>query len=388
MLFTSIMSFARPAYGGPRDASATVDAYDGAMEKAHDEEARGDYAGAARTLTAVVDDYKQDYAIALELAWALAGAGNDATAERAYRVALARAPASRDARLGLAWTLAREGRCGDARDMAAPLRDGDAASAMNRHCQASKRSGVAVYAAFDAYAFPGIASKSTGLGALAGLTGTSASGWTFGGAFRDTAFAPASGSAASGFSQVEGYAHAGYEGRRLGLLLEGAVVDDGSALLGLSEHVGASGRWSPFGDLLLDVSLSLYRDETVPRAALTWSLPVAGPLRLAPGFAAQDVAGQWLGNASLAALLSISGASTWVGVKWGPEERPAYLLAQVVYDLPERVAWGAWAGTRLHVAGPLSMFATYSFDRLHGTPPLQPATSDAHMATAGAGLDF
>jgi hypothetical protein len=361
------------------------------MQDAHDAEARGDFAAAARTLTAVVDDYEQDYAIALELGWALTQAGREALAERAYRVALARAPASQEARLGLAWTLARELRCGEARAIAGALDDRDAATAIPRSCEASAGEaspGATAYGAYDVYAFPGDPPKSTGFGALAGLTGTLGPGWTLGGAFRAETFSPFTGAATTAFSQTEGYAHAGHEGKRVGLQLEGAVVDDGSGLLGVSEHVGVSARWSPVGDLLLDASLSAYRDERVPRLALTWSLPIAGPLRLAPGLAVQDAGGQALGNASLTGVVSLPGASAWLGAKWGPEERPAYLPAEVVYDIPERVAWGMWAGARLRVTGPLWVFATYAFDRLHGTTTSLPTRADSHAVSAGLALHF
>lgn len=381
-LAASVFVWPAVACGGPPDA------YDDAVRRAHDAETSGDYAAATRVLRAVVDAYEQDYAIALELGWAYAQAGDRPMAERAYRVALHRAPASTDARLGLAWALVLEERCGDALDTAASL-VGDAARAVTERCApATAPRGVDAYAAFDAYAFTNDPAKATGLGVLAGLAGRSARGWTAGAAYRHTAFTPPAGAPTSGFDQDEAYARAGYERPLGGLQVEGAVVHDGSGLLGLSEHVGVSGRWSPAGDLVADGSLSFYRDELIPRLALTWSLPVVGWLRVVPGVAAQDASGQALGNASLAAVVRASWASAWVGVKYGDEVRPAYLAAQIVYDIPSRVRWGTWAGARVRAAGPVWLFATYAFDRLQRNDTTPPAYGDAHALVTGASVDL
>lgn len=352
LLVSCVLAYAAPAEGDAPDA------YERAMQRAREAEASGDYAGAARALRAVVDSYKQDYAIALELGWAFERAGDPALAERAYRVAHARAPASTDARLAL------------------------------ERFDRVERPAVDAFGGFDAYAFPGDPTKSSGLGLVTGVTGAPGGGWTLGATYRYGAFTPPAGAPTPAFVQHEGYVRAGFERRAAAVEVQAAVVSDGSGLLGISEHVGASVRWSPAGDLLLDGALSLYRDVTVPRVALAWSIPVAGPLRLTPGVAAQDVNGQALANASLALLVRAPWAAAWAGVKAGDEVRPAYLPVQVVYDVPSRVRWGAWAGARVRAGGPLSLFATYSFDRMQRTDALQPVNSDAHALVLGASVAF
>lgn len=367
---------------------APADAYDRAIERAHEAEEHGDWTGAARTLREIVDAYRQDHAVALELAWAYARAGDAAMAERAYRVALARAPASRDARLGLAWILAVEDRCRDALDALAPLGRDESARGVVARCEPA-RPVIDAWSALDAYSFRGDPTKASGLGFVAGLAAPIAPGWTLGGAYRFGAFSPPAGSAYASFVQHEGYLDAGVDRPALGLHLQGAVLDDGSGLLGTSGHVGVSGRWSPAaGDLRLDGSLSFYRDATLPRLAISWSFPVAGPLRLVPAVAAQEASGQALGNASLSLVALAPWASAWLGAKYGDEVRPAYLAAQVVYDVPSRVQWGAWAGARVRVAGPVSLFATYAYDRLQRTDALQPAANDSHALVLGARVAF
>ncbi|MBK6465232.1 MAG: HPr-rel-A system PqqD family peptide chaperone [Myxococcales bacterium] len=295
-----VVSLARTA------AAQGADPYESALAASAEAEQRGDLVGAARPLEQVLEVYPQDHALRLRLGWVTFRAGRYADAERAYRAALALAPQSIDARLGLAWTLVREGRCDDARAELAPMLEADDAQAeeIAAACvePASATGRVSLFAAWNQYFFPGHPYKSSGTGVLAGVRGQTAGGLTLQGAFRHMAFTPTAGSGVSAFTQQEVYGLVGYERPAAALFLQGALVFDGSGVIGTSKHVGLAGRWSPAGDLLLDASLSLYDDQTIARIAPSWSIPV-GPLRLVPGVAVQVAGGEVKTTGSFTAAL-------------------------------------------------------------------------------------
>ena len=87
------------------------DPYEEAMVRAATASSRSEHADAARALQPMVSAYPKDYAVAIECAWQHFQAEEWQASERAYREALVRAPASIDARVGLAWALARQRRC-------------------------------------------------------------------------------------------------------------------------------------------------------------------------------------------------------------------------------------------------------------------------------------
>jgi len=382
-----VVSLARTA------AAQGADPYESALAASAEAEQRGDLVGAARPLEQVLEVYPQDHALRLRLGWVTFRAGRYADAERAYRAALALAPQSIDARLGLAWTLVREGRCDDARGELSPMLEADDAQAeeIAAACvePASATGRVSLFAAWNQYFFPGHPYKSSGTGVLAGVRGQTAGGLTLQGAFRHMAFTPTAGSGVSAFTQQEVYGLVGYERPAAALFLQGALVFDGSGVIGTSKHVGLAGRWSPAGDLLLDASLSLYDDQTIARIAPSWSIPV-GPLRLVPGVAVQVAGSEVKTTGSFTAALDAGPLSLWAGGKYGEEIRPTYLSQLAVYDILERVRWGAWAGARVRLGSVVSLQATYALDRLRWTDATTGSAteSNSHAVTLGPIFTF
>ncbi len=389
-----------------------AEGYDAALARARAAALRGEPREAARILSPVVEAYPQDYEVALQLGCYSFSAGDYASAERAYREALVRAPAGVDARLGLAWTLVRRGRCEDAKLEIRPLEREPRADDVTAACAAPAgppEPPTTLSFAFTRWQFPGDSLKTGATGLFVGASERVSSEWSLGLSYRyasvdtqqtETRFAPPPGAppgappmrqvttTTSRFAQNEAYAHAAWSSLVLGLGLHAALVSEGSGTLGTSEHVGMVGRWSPFGDLLVDVSVSRYRDETVSRIAPSWTLPIAGPLRLVPGLAVQRVGGATLASASLSVLLDWPGLSLWAGGKYGQEERPAYLAQSIVYDLTDRVTWGAWGGLRLRLGDGIGLAATYAYDRLRVSGSAQGQTSAVQTLSVGPVFSF
>jgi hypothetical protein len=389
ILSSSVVALA--ACLAPAPASA-ADPYDVALARAREASARGDWSGAARAIAVVVDAYPQDYAIAVALGDAQIGGARFADAERSYRLALHRAPDARDARLGLAWSLLGTGDCGAAEDTLGVW--GDAPPAADRAekaiaaCNAKPPGPWTIAASWNEYLFPDHPYKASGTGFIAEASRNIDDRFRVDGAYRFVRFATTTSPYVTPFSQNEGYLRAGYDTANVGLLAEGAIIADGSGLYGTTPHVGASARWSRFGDALLQGAASFYKDLTALRLAARWRVPLAGPLSVIPGAAAQLVAGQAFADASLTLAAEWPVLSLWLGGKYGDEVRPAYLDSHVVYDIPERVAWGAWAGARVRVTRGLALQASYSLDRLRRTDKVLPQESDLHALAVGPVVTF
>ena len=376
----------------PRGAKGASDPYDWAFARASEAAREGDFPGAARALATIVPAYPQDYAVALALGELELQAADYSAAERAFRLAVYRAPSARAAHLGLGWALVREGRCDEAtpelRALTYGAEPGAESARQGVETCAPQHAVWGLDAAWNEYLFPAHPFKASASGFFARTDFAIADRWVLAGAYRFSGFDTVSGSGVAPFAQNEGYAHAGYDAPRAGFTADAAVVVDGSGYYGTSWHVGATARWSPLGDLFLRGSVSLYPDETIGRVAPAWKIPLGGPFSLLPGAAVQFAGGQVLPNASLSALADWSGFSLWVGGKYGDEARPAYLEHDVVYDIPERVAFGAWAGVRVRIVEGLWAQASYSFDRLHRTDRFTPPESDLHAIALGPSLRF
>lgn len=369
-----------------------ADPYEDAMARATQASGRGDHAGAARALEPAVAAYSQDYAVAVECAWQYFQAAQWEAAERTYREALSRAPESNDARVGLAWTLVRETRCEDAVAEAKKTTDPRAKDVLAACTPASRWT---LSASFLGTLAPSHPIKRTAAGALVSATAPIGEDGVVGAAWRFVHVGTTATSGVAAFDQHDGYFHVGSWGERYGLLFRGALVSDGSGALGTSAHAGFSAHfrlasllppWT--GDLRLESSVSIYDDGALVRVAPSWAIHAVGPLHLIPGVAFQYGGGEAFASGSLTALLQWPTLSLWAGAKYGDEKRPAYLAQSVVYDITERVAWGAWVGVRVQPWKALGFEATWAFDELRRTDSLTPAESGMHSFTIGPVVSF
>ncbi len=349
-------------------------------------ERAGRLADAAHALEALLPLYPQDYTLPVRIAELYRRAGRLADAERFYEIALALSPDGVDARAGLATVLEADGRCADAHAiwerLAADLPDLASARAGAARCAAVH---VTPSVTLTGTMFPDHPYKSMSGGVAAGLTLEHRSGFFIGGTYRYAHFLPAAGAMLSAWDQHEGYVDVGWGARAGGFSLHYAVVYDGSGTLGTSHHVGATLRWSPFGDIEADVAGSFYDDMKIVRAEPSWRIPIAFGLSIRPALAIADAGGEVVATGMGTLAFDTARFHLWVGGKYGDEVRPVYFAAPVVYDVLERIPYGAWAGVSVDVARSASLHLAYAMDRLKQPTGTE---SDAHTLSLGAAATF
>lgn len=368
-------------------ATAAADAYDDALTRAHAAEARGDLAGAIDALTPALAAFPQDYEIAVEIASLEARRGHVDEAARMYRLAIARSPRGAPARLGLVAMLAAAGRCDD---VDAEVRAAGALlspAAVPACVRSPMRTPVAIGLSFNQLFFPSHPYKSAASGATASVD-VPIGAWSVGATGRHLSLSSRDETVMPAFTQQEGYARVGVGNATFGASLLFGVVRDGSGKLGTSEHVGTVLRWSPAGDLMLAATVSAYSDDTIVRVSPSYRLGLGSGFSLTPAVAMQRAEGATWWNGSL--TLSYDGAKGgfFVGGKYGEEVRPAYLADSVVYDMPEHVTWGLWAGGRVRLGESLALRVAYSLDHLEGSSGTTPVSSNLHALTVGPVITF
>jgi hypothetical protein len=391
-------------------SSARADAYDDALARARDLEKRGDYSAAAAVLTPAVIVYEQDWEVAAELGWVAFQSGNYASAEWAYRVAMERAPAAEDARLGLGFTLARQARCREANSVFYDLlRSGNGAERAQagagieactqrftppaQHTSAPVLApepppATSIYAGVHHYAFPSNPVKSSGTGF--DVTAYHALGehlWMLG-SYGFTHYATANEDLVSSFAHHDFHLQAGYVSKLLDASLQGALLLDQSGGVGSSKHLGASLKLHVFGDVIVNASVSSYDDYSVYRIAPSWRVPITDWLSVSPGFAVQRADGGTYGAGTLAIVADTRVGTFWVDGRYGSELRPAYLTDLVVIDATEKITRGAEVGARVPISKVVSVYGSYAISRLQRTDSLTPSESYAHALSLGPLLSF
>jgi hypothetical protein len=205
--------------------------------------------------------------------------------------------------------------------------------------------------------------------------------WLFAGAYRGTSFPAASGrfrAATDSSKQHEGYGTVGYGGKRAGLSLHYGYLSAWTN----AHHVGATGRFSPFGDLLLAYSASFYTDSTIHRLELSWRLPVSKSISIRPAAAAQSVDGI-LRYAGYLTLLGDHGEfGWWLGGKGGSETRPVHFTQAIVWNYSDTITGGATGGVRA-TFGSTSVSLGYDFALLRRSEGFGRGLSLNHLITLG-----
>lgn len=348
--------------------TARADTYDDAFGRSAAHEGRGDLDAAARELEAILPEYPQDYTLPVRLGWLRARQGHHAEAERRYRAALAVSPGVPEALLGLGWALARQGRCEEARAVFQQV-------AARRPDLLSSREGLALCApqpswsfvpgvAFQGQFFPSHPFKTYGVGGDLSLDVYHRGGFFLGGQARYLQVFGTDQYELYTWDQIEGYFGVGYRAPKWGIGLHYAVLYDGSGLFGITHHGGLSTRWSPFGDISLVASASRYPDMSVLRAELGWKIPIALGFSVRPGGSVIWTNPETMGSGSLTLFYEREAVAIWLGGKYGPEMRPAYLPLGVVYNTPDYVRWGLWAGFSVNVWRELRIHTKYALDRM------------------------
>lgn len=365
--------------------------YDVAMGLAKSAQTPTEIDNAARVLTALMPRYPQDGELPLQLGWLHFRAGRYAEAVQSYSLAVAHSSAGGDAELGLAWSLLKLGRCDEARPrfssvLAARGAQSNAAEGL-RECgaaiapPASLPSGSAPAAATPAatpaakrwwlqpqlgqnvYLFQNQSVIKSGLATTARLEGLFLGRYYAAATYRYSYFSARDGQTVP-WDQHDLYLAAGLTGRRAGATLYYALVADRSGFTGTSHHLGLSGRYSYYADLLMNLSASFYSDEKVLRGELAVRMPLGLGFSVRPGFALQWTPTATYKTPSLTLSWDRRYVSLWAGGKYGDEKRPALFGVSYIYNGAAVMPYGAWLGITVRSRAALNTTLSYSYDRM------------------------
>ncbi len=374
-----------------------ANSYDQALKQVSKWEATNKSTEAADALEGLVERYPQDYGLMAHAARLHFELGKYQLAARRYRQAMTLSEGSLESRLGLAWSLLRQGdRPGARRLFTALHHEFPADPSARKGLRLSKPTASVIFSPsffVTFYGYPDHSSKNWGLGGLLSLPLMIKDRVFLQANYRfSNFFGPrgqgsngnTSGRIASIFQQHEGFISGGLVLPSFGILGQYALIYDGD--VSEAAHIaGLSARYSPWGDLLLDLSASIYPDLVVLRAAPAWRIRPLPWLTITPGVAVQgalegsgSAAAETLVTGSLGVAVSSAAGSLWIGGKVGAERRPAYLSVPAVYNIPEQINFGLWAGASLKV-GRGALFLSYELNQLE----LDQVTSMMHLATLG-----
>jgi len=346
----------------------------------------------------------------LEKAWQAFTAGKFALAEQLYRQAAALSKDNSDAELGIGWSLQRQERCAEARLHFQRARgDGrwDEQSALQglALCPAPRR--LRLYPALTqgVYGYRQHPHREYATATTARLGALVHERWLLGAAYRFSYFSTRDPGSAP-WLQHDVYLSAGYTARLHGVSLHYGVLhgalsspvafsgSTASDYADTSHHIGATARYSPFGDGLLTLALSMYPTDTVVRSELSWWLPVVPGLQVRPAAAMQWSGGTLRPSGALTLSYQHTRFGLFLGGKYGTELRPAQLAHEVVYNGPERIPYGLWTGLSVHPGAGFTLTASYACDRLLtdstdvATGATSTTASDAHYGTLSMAREF
>lgn len=353
-----------------------------AWDRAAELEDEGSFGEALDVLDALAPDFPQDYSLHLQLGWLAFQAGEYPAADGYYTRADELSGGSFDARMGRAWTALRLGRTGEARrrfqELAAEYpEDGRVAEGLAA-AREIREWWIGASARALAHGYPGHPMTPWGIGVTAGVGG----GYrrlVFGVAYRYGRFTytetvatgmggisaqPGPGgpgpvqptTTTTGVDQHELYLAAGGAWERFGVTGHYAYLSSGDLDIGDGHVGGAVGRFSPFGDILLEASYAGFVDLGIFRSSLAWKLPIVGPLTLEPHGALQvvgDGSGDGAtpyGSGGLALGIEDDRGAIRIAGRYGREVRPVYLTVPVSYAIGETLVGGASVDGRIRVA--------------------------------------
>ncbi|MCK5796265.1 MAG: tetratricopeptide repeat protein [Deltaproteobacteria bacterium] len=332
--------------------------------------------------------YPQDYRATLQGAWATYQTGDYHGAITLYRRAIRLSGGAFPARLGLAWSLAKVGDRAEAATIFRKLREAEPA---NRSVSAGvvvtrKPKTIFVTPIFDLgiQDYENNATKSWAMTSLFGLHVSLRQWWLqvayryshFYGTTMTTLLPPpppppippppfVDSQTTSAYDYHEAFLLAGYGTKRFGASLAYSYAYDGSGGYRYAHIAGAKLRYSPFGDIVLGGTMSLYSDLKIPAGELSWKIPL-GLAYFTPGIHLQR-AGR---KALLSGTLALGFQWRWLRVEgggtYGDQIRPADLESLTVYSLPETRKYGGRLGLGLQF-GRIGLSLSYAVDRLVDT---------------------
>jgi len=389
----------------PRPALAqTSSSYDAALTRAAELEKAGDTVAAAAALQPLEQQYAQDYTLQIRLAWLRYDMGDYADAETTYRRVMVLSPESRDARSGLAWTLLKRGNCEAAqihfKALLASKPDDELALAGAAHCEEPSPVRGTPSVSLTGHAYQDNPLKSGAMGLTVAAPLRLMQHWLLNLTYRYTNFWTVQGQGYDdGIEQHEAHLASGVSFDSWGLMGHYSFATEDTGTVGDAHIMGLSARFSPWGDINLEGSVSIYDDMTVGRAAVSWRLPLASWFSLTPGFHLQvanaedghvllDETTDVLPGGSLTATFHGARWAAWAGGKFGTEVRPAYLAGTPsVYNTYDQLTGGLWAGASVALVDGWSIFAAYEMNAL-STSDSSGTLNDNYMHLVTLGVSF
>lgn len=380
--------------GAPRLARAQSADYPAAWALSERAEREGRAHAAAEALAPAAVAYPDDFAVALRMGWLRFTAGEYEQARAHYAHALRLSDrASIEARLGLAWTLQRQGRAQQAR------RQFEAVLASSPE-NASAREGLALVQAPPArpVRFWGSltgaaaayvntparsASVSVGASALAQLGDRFLLGASYRLSWYD--FRAQGSSNFSGYLQHEAHVQAGLVFDRFDLRAHFAyLADEGNAALP-AWTLGASANVRLLGTLHLEALGTAYRDTSVFRLAGSWMFAATPHWSFGPALSAQYGNGALGGSVGARVAFTHRSVELSLAGRYGSEFRPTYLNEALTYATNNNIRGAISLTGRVPLTSGLSLTFGYEWLRFAADPSGSTGTSDfdAHQGLLG-----
>ena len=336
--------------------SVEADSYQQSWHRAAALEQEGRFEEAADELESLSSSYPQDYGLALQRAWLQFQAREYAASETSYRRALSLSSGSFEAKLGLAWSLIRQGDLEEAR---AELESLGAASPGHPAVQEAlaytelptPRSSWSTWVSASMHEYGQLPSVSWGRGLALGVSGLIWDRVIISTSYRFTRFGWEPTDAAS-VDSVEWNKHEVFTS--LGLIfspvrfsatygrLLSSLNSDGDAHI-----VGLSTLFDLFGELRIDGALAFFSDVDVFQLTPSWSLSLTDVLWLRPGATLQSIDGEILWSGGFDLIVAGEPGALSIGAWAGDQERRIDLELPTVYDLGTTMTYGGAIDGRL-----------------------------------------
>ncbi len=324
------------------------------------------------------DAAPQDYGLAMAAGWAAFQGGDWEGAMRYYRRAEALSEGAFEARLGIAWTLQRQGERKSARAVFEQL-------ALERPEDPAVQDGLALTEP------PPRVAVEPGFGLSFQLFGTGASREVGGGAdadvvlrivdrvwirgtYRYADFGSERTGNGSGFmggqnmtrrlDQHQVHAGLGVFWPRVGFAGHYAFADFSLGEAHQLHVPGSTLRISTWGDLMVEGSATFSEQPVVGRTALAYRLPAAKWLDLTPAGGLQFDRGDVLPTGYLGLRFHGKPGSIAVGGKYGEERQPVYVGLATIYSQRSPVRGGGWFVASAWLPRGFSLTASYALDSL------------------------
>ena len=354
-----------------------AESYEESWANALNLEQRGQLEEAISELTPLADEYPQDYALSLQLAWLNFSAGDYQTAEAHYRRSMELSGGGAESRLGLAWSLYYQAER-DAAETALGSLDSEGAMALRAQLEAtydSERLAWTIWASGGAQEYGDNSLVSTGRGMTVGFTGPVFDNLLLSTVYRYTSFAWDSSTDSVDWDKHELYLSLGYlfeagsVSASYGRLLSGLSAEGDAHVLGLST------RFNLLGELRLDTAVGLFEDENVFQLTPSWSIPLSDAFSVRPNATIQVIDGEVLSSGGLTLVLSGDSGQVSFGGWAGEQERRIDLDVPAVYDVGGRMRYGGSFKASLDFDG-WSLFGGYEAASLE----LEDGSSDSELA--------